>query len=272
MGTEGLTFVKFGGSVITNKRGAESPDLEVIRGLADDLHAARLANPGLSLLVGHGSGSFGHHYAARYGIHRGLTDDGDWMGFALTSGAALRLNRLVADTLLAAGVPALSLQPSASLQSAGGEIVAWETATIRQSLARGLVPVVHGDVTFDTVQGCAIASTEMLFDYLARQPSLHPQRIILVGENAVYTGDPHIEPDAQVIPLISSDNIEQVLHLSRNSHATDVTGGMRSKVETMWSLVQSTPGLVVHLIGATPGLLRRALLGEPLDVGTIIRQ
>src|SRR5689334_8884310 len=138
-----LTFVKLGGSAITDKTGQEAPDLVAIRSLAAELRDARAADPALRLVLGHGSGSFGHTYAARYGIHRGIAPGGDWMGFALTAAAALRLNRIVVDELLAAGVPALALQPSATLRSAGGELVSWDTATVGRALGRGLAPVIH---------------------------------------------------------------------------------------------------------------------------------
>src|SRR5690349_9689950 len=116
------TFIKLGGSVITDKAGREAADLPLIARLAGELAQARAANPALRLIVGHGSGSFGHHYAARYGVHRGLAPGADWMGFALTAGAALRLNRIVVDALLEAGLPAVELQPSASLRSAAGQV------------------------------------------------------------------------------------------------------------------------------------------------------
>src|SRR5262245_5465544 len=144
-----LTFVKLGGSVITDKTGQEAPDLDTIRRLAIELRDARTADPSLRLVLGHGSGSFGHTYAARYGVHRGIASGADWMGFALTAAAALRLNRIVVDELLAVGVPALALQPSATLRSSAGELLAWDTAMIGRALGRGLVPVVHGDVAFD---------------------------------------------------------------------------------------------------------------------------
>jgi isopentenyl phosphate kinase len=50
----------------------------------------------------------------------------------------------------------------------------------------------------------------------------------------------------------------------------DVTGGMRSKVELMWQLVQTVPGLQVYLIGPKPGLLYRALIGDAMVEGTVI--
>ncbi|HET9222320.1 MAG TPA: isopentenyl phosphate kinase [Roseiflexaceae bacterium] len=265
-----LTFVKLGGSVITDKTGQEAPDLATIRRLAGELRDSLMADPGLRLILGHGSGSFGHTYAARYGIHRGIAPGADWMGFALTAAAALRLNRIVVDELLAAGVPALALQPSATLRSAAGELVAWDTATTGRALERGLVPIVHGDVAFDDAQGTAIISTEQLLLYLAHTPGLRPARIILVGEAGVYTADPRANPQAQLIPHIAHDNIAAVLRGAGGSHGADVTGGMRGKVELLWRLIEAQPDLTAQLIGPAPGLLRRALLGQARGEGTTI--
>ena len=265
------TFIKLGGSVITDKAGREAADLPLINQLAAELAQARATDPTLPIILGHGSGSFGHHYAARYGIHRGLSPHADYTGFALTAAAALRLNRIVVDALLNAGFPALSLQPSASLQSAGGKIVTWDTGPVALALRHGLVPVIHGDVAFDRVQGSAIISTEALLTHIALATSLRPSRIILVGEDAIYTADPRRDPSAQRIPLITSANLAATLHGTVGSHAVDVTGGMRAKLELMWRLVQAIPSLEVRLIGPAPGNLAAALLNLPLDTGTTIR-
>jgi isopentenyl phosphate kinase len=265
------TFVKLGGSVITDKAGREAADLPLITRLAGEIAAARAAHPDLRLLLGHGSGSFGHHYAARYGVHRGLPPGSDYNGFALTAGAALRLNRIVVDALLQAGVPALALQPSASLWAVGGQIVAWETAQIGHALDVGLVPVIHGDVAFDRQQGTAIVSTEALLAHLALATELRPDRVVLVGEEAVFTADPRRDPSAKRIPLITAANLDTVLHGAGDSHAVDVTGGMRSKLELMWHLAEANPGLEVHLIGPSSGNLTAVLRGEPLNTGTTIR-
>jgi len=266
------TFIKFGGSVITDKTGRESANLDVIQRLAQAVAAARVANPALALVLGHGSGSFGHHYAARYGVHRGIPLDADHTGFALTAAAALRLNRIVVDTLLEADVPAVSLQPSASLRSANGQITHWETTPIYEALQRRLIPVIHGDVAFDETQGTAIISTEALLSFLALRSPLRPQRIILVGEQAVYTADPHRDPTAQPIPLITQENIAQVLSQTGGSRAADVTGGMRSKIEFMWQLVEAIPDLEVWLIGPIPERLTAVLLGQSPAVGTLMKQ
>jgi isopentenyl phosphate kinase len=222
------------------------------------------------LIVGHGSGSFGHTYARRYGIHHGLAPDDDWLGFAQTAAAALRLNRIVVDELLAAGVPALALQPSATLISTHGVLKEWDTSALSRALERGLVPIIHGDVAFDEAQGTAIISTEQLLERLVHASALRPRRVVLVGEAGVYTADPRADTNAERIPRIDASNIAAVLRVTGASHGVDVTGGMRSKVELMWRLVEATPGLTVQLVGAAPGLVARALLGTAGGLGTII--
>jgi isopentenyl phosphate kinase len=265
-----LTFVKFGGSVITDKTGQEAPDLATIRRLAGALRAALdQAAPGDRLIVGHGSGSFGHTYARRHGVHTGISG-GDWMGFALTAAAALRLNRIVVDELLAAGVPAISFQPSSTLVAERGAVAAWDTSVLMRALDRGLVPVVHGDVAFDTAQGSAIVSTEQLLEALARTADLCPGRVVLVGEAGVYTDDPRANPGAARIPRIDAANIAAVLRGAGGSHGADVTGGMRAKVELAWRLARAIPGLAVQLVGPEPGLVTRALLGRAEGEGTLI--
>jgi isopentenyl phosphate kinase len=266
-----LTFIKLGGSVITDKTGQEAADIDTIRRLAGELRDARAADPSLRIILGHGSGSFGHTYAARYGIHRGIAPGADWMGFALTAAAALRLSRIVVDELLAVGVPALALQPSTTLRSVGGRLAAWDTTTVERALRQGLMPVVHGDVAFDDAQGTAIISTEQLLLFLAQQTTgLRPTRVILVGESGVYTADPRADPQAQRIPWISQANIAAVLQGAGGSHGADVTGGMRAKVELLWRMVEAQPGLSAQLIGSATGLLRRALLGQAEGEGTTI--
>ncbi|NOK62546.1 MAG: isopentenyl phosphate kinase family protein [Chloroflexi bacterium AL-W] len=268
-----LTFVKLGGSVITNKTQEESPNISVIKQLAAELRSvcsSTRSNRTPQLVIGHGSGSFGHTYAKRYGVHTGLSSDADWIGFALTSAAALRLNRIVVDELLAAGVPALSLQPSATIRSKQGVLTHWDTAMLSSALEHGLLPVVHGDVAFDTVQGSAIISTEQLLTHLAHDATFQLTRIILVGEAGVYTVDPHLDPHAQCIPHIDSANITTVLEGTGASHGVDVTGGMHGKIALMWQLVCAVPNLTIQLIGPTPGLLTRAIQGDAVGEGTLI--
>jgi len=285
-------FLKLGGSLITEKTVPRTPRPEVLRRLAQEIAEARQANPGLRLLLGHGSGSFGHVPARQYGTRQGVRTPGQWRGFAEVWREANALNRLVVDALQEAGLPVVAFPPSASVTARAGQVAAWDLAPLRAALEAGLLPVVQGDVIFDTVRGGTILSTEEIFEHLARH--LRPTRLLLAGiEPGVWKVYPPLSPDSveksrnqgvlggvgagpgpaptQDIPIFASsgiireitpENYTEVLPILGGSQATDVTGGMASKVRQMLALVQALPGLEVLIFsGLKTGLVREALLG-----------
>jgi isopentenyl phosphate kinase len=260
-----LVFVKLGGSLITDKRQQATPRLDVLHRLAGEVRASLDADPGLRLLLGHGSGSFGHWEANAYRTHEGVRTADQWYGFSRVSAAALSLNRLVVESFVEAGVPVLSLQPAASVRARDGQITHLETAPIRSALAAGLVPLVFGDVAFDELRGGAILSTEDLFSYLGA--TLEPAWILLFG-NAPGV----LDGDRKVIPLITPVNFNSFEDHVRKSGYTDVTGGMDDKVRQMIDLVTRFRQLKVRIItGLEPDSLRHALLDpDGFAGGTLI--
>ena len=265
-------MVKLGGSVITDKQRPSTARPEVISRLAAEVKAALAARPGLRILLGHGSGSFGHVSAQKYHVRQGIALKGDWWGYAETGVAAARLNRIVADLLLEAGVPVWSAQPSASARCVDGELVSLAIGPIRAAVERGLVPLIYGDVAFDERQGCTITSTEELFLYVARQVPVHS--IVMVGEaDGVYDRDPLVDPQAVRIPRITPASFGRLKAQLGGSHAVDVTGGMLTKVEAMVSLVAGGHVERVHLIsGRREGALTQTLLGGRERRGTVIER
>lgn len=270
-----LVFLKLGGSVITDKNREATAREDVIHRAGQEIRRALKARSDLSLVLGHGSGSFGHFVADRYGLHEGIQEgpqsENSWRGYAETAAAAARLNRLVTDIFLAEGLPILTLQPSASALCRRGELVSMETHLAAKALSHGLIPLVYGDVAFDEVWGCTIISTEQIFACLARE--LRPSRIILASMvEGVYDSDPLQNPHARLFREIGPGSIAQVERTLSGSHGVDVTGGMLTKVREMYALVRSQPSLSVHLIsGQREGLIERALVGRAFSEGTLIR-
>ncbi len=264
-------FLKLGGSLITDKTQAQTACPEVIHRLAREIRQALDARPDLRLLIGHGSGSYGHFVGQRYRTRQGIVNDESWRGYAETGAVAARLNRLVTDALLEAGLPVLSIQPSASALCRDGQIVQLETRPITTALESGLIPLVYGDVALDEVRGCTIISTEEIFGFLTG--SLKPRRIVLTGVvDGVYDRDPLQDPTAQPIAEICATNFAQIEQRLGRSHGVDVTGGMLSKVREMAELARHVPSLVVHLItGQEPHRLRQALVDPQAPGGTRIR-
>jgi isopentenyl phosphate kinase len=257
-----MIFLKLGGSLITDKMGVEAVRYDILQRLAQEIAQARKNKPSLQLLLGHGSGSFGHVAAAKYGTRTGVKTAEQWHGFAEVSSAASRLSKIVTDALLAAGVPALSLQPSASAVCENGRITQLATAPLQQALAQGLVPIIHGDVAFDTQLGGTIISTEEVMMVLAL--ALRPSWLLLAGiTDGVY------DTQQQVIPTINGANFATVQTALGGSHGTDVTGGMKSKVKSMLDLVTDHSNLSIRIFsGLQADLLTTLLLQPDFQTGT----
>lgn len=263
---ENLQLLKLGGSLITDKAKPHAALPEVMRRLAREISAVLEETPSLQLILGHGSGSFGHVVARHYGTRKGVRTAEEWRGFREVWWEARALNLMFMDMLQEVGLAALVFPASAGAMADDGRVVDWSLAPIRSALKAGLLPVVYGDVVFDRTRGGTILSTEDLFDYLARQ--LRPRRILLAGlEPGVWADYPERK---RIIPEITSANMAEVLPAVKEADAVDVTGGMASKVGQSLELVDSVVGLEVLIFsGEETGALRRALSGE--KVGTVIK-
>lgn len=261
-----LVFVKLGGSLITDKNKPYSVNQEVIRRLSREISEA-MKEGGISLVVGHGSGSFGHVSARRYQTAKGFVSEDSRYGMCVVQNDAAKLNRIVIESLVNAGVPAISFQPSSSCIAADSRIEKCFLKSFKKKLEHGIVPVPYGDIGIDIKKGCCILSTEEVFRYLAEE--LHPEKIILVGKvDGVFTADPKKDKNATQIKEVSKKNWEEVRKGLSGSDGIDVTGGMIQKIEH--SVEMAKNGIEVEIIsGLKEGNLKRCLLGE--NVGTIIR-
>ena len=256
-----VTFLKLGGSLITDKTRSHTARKEILARLADEIAAALRETPALRLVLGHGSGSFGHVPAKKYGTRQGVHSQEGWQGFGEVWQEASTLNRMVMEALHTAGLPAIAFPPSAAVITQEGQVWSWDLSPLEAALAHGLLPVVYGDVVFDLARGGTILSTEDLFAYLASQ--LHATCLLLAGlEEGVWEDYPRC---TQLIPEINTQTLAEGKLKLGGSAGTDVTGGMDSKVRQTLSLIKQVPGLQAWIFsGAIPGNVQLALQGTGL--------
>jgi isopentenyl phosphate kinase len=258
-------FLKLGGSLITDKTLPYTPRLDKLEELAAQIANVIGSTPSLPLVLGHGSGSFGHTAAKQYGTRNGVKSPEQWRGFADVWYQASELNRYVMQALRKAGVPAVALAPISAITARDGQVAYWDLNALKSSLDAGLVPVIYGDVIFDEIRGGTILSTEDLFGFLARE--LRPQKILLAGlEGGVWADF----PDRKIkVEKITPTSFGMVSAGVGKSNGADVTGGMETKVKQMLDLVQQVPGLTAQIFsGEEPGNVERVFRGE--IIGTLI--
>ncbi len=260
-----LIFIKLGGSLITDKDQSQTVRFDVLHRIAAEIKRAHQERPTLHLLIGHGSGSFGHMTARKYGTRKGVENPLQWQGFIEVWSAARKLNQIVIDALISVGLPVLAFPPSAGVRTDNKKIISWDLDPMYAAMSAGIIPVIAGDVILDRSLGGTILSTEELFHYLAR--IFLPDRIILAGiEEGVWADYPAC---TQLIHEINPDNYLSVKHSLSGSASVDVTGGMAIKVSTMLKLVKDIPGLKISILSGNPvDNIYHSLTGSP--GGTLI--
>lgn len=261
-----LCLVKIGGSVITDTRKANTPRIAEMRRLAIELKAASARR---SIIMGHGSGSFGHVVAHKYRTGEGLVNANSVKGAALTRHVASELSRIFIGQMLKLGINAFHFPPSAGAIARGGRIVSWDVEPIRNALKLGFMPVVNGDVVIDTKRGFSIASTEEGLRYLSTK--LKPGVVIVSSDtDGVFTSDPNLDRDARLVRLVNRKNIRRIRSYVGGSRKVDVTGGMKTKLEYAYEIARTTGATCMIINAKVPGRLRDAIIGKKV-VGTAVK-
>lgn len=260
-----LIMIKWGGSLITEKDKAFTPRLDTIQSLAEQIKIITEIKPDLKIIIGHGSGSFGHAVASKYQTRKGVMIQKDWVGFTQVWHAARSLNVIVMQALHDQGVPSVTFSPMSFISSSNGIGNDSFQFPFEKALSSGIIPVVHGDVIFDHVLGGTILSTEDIFSYLS--DFYHPQKILLAGiENCIWADFPEKN---YPINSITSRNFDEIKNKIGESASVDVTGGMITKVKIMLELVKRSPNTKISVFsGLTSDSLINEVFGSP--TGTII--
>jgi len=219
--------VKLGGSVITDK----GADCAINRAALADIAGAIARAHTSQILVVHGAGSCGHPEAHRYHLDRGA-EAGATEGIFVTHRAVSSLNDAVVSSLREAGIAAIGVHPLHAGVADNGRLVAFEHRHIEKMLALGMVPVIHGDVVMDLSRGACIVSGDQLVRYFA--VALQCSRVGLA------TDVPGVLDGGRVVSEITPGTVAN-LQIGNSSH-TDVTGGMKGKIDELLGLARTGTG------------------------------
>ena len=220
-------ILKLGGSVITDKSAGCAVDKARLASIASAIAGARAGG----IIVIHGAGSCGHPEAKSYHLDKGASA-GNTEGIFVTHRAVRGLNDAVVLALREEGVPAMGVHPLHTGIADNGRLVGFECRHVEKMLRLEMVPVIHGDVVMDLSKGACIVSGDQLVRYLAVALSIN--RVGLA------TDVPGVLDGGQVVPVITR-NMAPALQIGSSIH-TDVTGGMRGKMNELLGLAEAGIG------------------------------
>ncbi|MHA2378011.1 MAG: isopentenyl phosphate kinase [Candidatus Thorarchaeota archaeon] len=260
-----LAIVKLGGSVITYK---ESSPPAVNK---DNLHriARELRNHDGELIVVLGGGAHGHQAAHKHGFGNGSTT----RELLLEGVPPIRHNMTILSleieqVLNGEGIRGVVLSPFTMATLHDKKIADFPTDTIQKTLDSGLVAVTHGDVCFDNMLGASILSGDRIAVYLTREMKA---KALYIGTDVdgVLKDDPRTNPDANHIDVIDPSSWKAILARTGPSSATDVTGGMKKKLNEIFTLAGLGIDIAIFNLGVSGRL--SALLSGASTVCTRIQ-
>lgn len=263
--------IKLGGAAVTRKQTLETAHDQNIEASAEALALASAACPG-GLCVVHGAGSFGHFQAREYGVSKGVSAPSfSWLGFALTRQSVGKLHHLVLASLLRHGVPAVSIPPFAAGWRKGDPRSARAAlGFVRDALAAGLVPVLHGDAVFtpssSTPDSRILSGDDLLVALCAE---LRPARAVFLTDVPGVFDRPPTHPGALLLRRITVSPSGQMHGLDAfesTAAAHDVTGGIRAKVAAAAAIASLGVPVLVCQAGSVHA--SRAIRGLEPEVGT----
>ena len=254
-----IILVKLGGSIITNKKIPYSARRANTLRLARELKSSKYP-----MILAHGSGSFGHTSAVKFGGKKGYKNV---KGIAKVAFDAITINQIVMEILIKQGLPVVSLHPMSMILAKSGKTEALFFKPLEEALKQGLIPVVFGDVIWDKSWKSTIFSGETILSKIAvylKKNGFKIKRIIQVGEtNGVY------DQNKKTVPLITRENWPNIKKFIFKLNSNDVTGGMMHKIDN--ALLVANLGIETLLIN---GNLRNELsraLNNKKNGGTLIK-
>lgn len=248
--SEEVILIKVGGSSLTEKAVQETLNPTALRWLSETLASAISSSQQeeceikrRSFVIVHGAGSFGHHTAKEYGLsgqskppteqHHGGNQTKLLEGLTKTRLSVQMLNQKVVSSLIQHGIPAIGISPCfgiPGLQAHGGDRLLDLATIVHDCVRAGLVPVIHGDACLYGSQGAGILGGDTIMEALGLSVSHLSKAIFLTDLDGVYTADPRIDPEAQLLRTIDIDaktaKVLTTLKASGSSHDHDVTGGL----------------------------------------------
>ncbi len=135
--------------------------------------------------------------------------------------------------------------------------------TVMGLLHHGIVPVVNENDTVAT-ENSRVGDNDNLAAHVAGVIEADTV-IILTDQEGLYTADPRIQPDAQLIPTVQHID-EAIFALARGSSSAQGTGGMTTKIEAAEIAARSGTRTIIAS-SARPNVLLDIIEGRP--VGTL---
>lgn len=256
-------FIKIGGSYITDKTRPDSLKEDRVKKLVKAISKVHSSDR-FEMIIAHGAGAYGHIQAEKYNAQSGTHPEYEWQAFYQIRMDMATMNLRLIKLAYEQGLKLITIQPSAIIRASEGTVKFISLETIMMLLRYGQIPVVHGDIVVDDVQGFTIASTENILSAMVTK--LKMDRVIMISDVPGV-----LDEQNRVIERIDGKNILEIGSKVGGARGSDVTGGMKKKIYELYDMIKKGHAHKAYILSCqfTVKDLENALYGR-MAPGTII--
>ena len=197
-----LTVIKLGGSLLTDKSKPYTPRKSVMESVARELKVCMDEGLIESLVIVHGVGSFGHPPVLEHKLHMGFKDPKQLLPLSNTQRAVNEFRFMLTEEFQKVGLPVNLLHPSSMLVAEKMKISKAFFESVKGWHSIGMIPLLGGDVLFDTAMGFSVGSGDILAVELAKQ--LEAKRLIFAMDvTGIFDDNPRTNPEASLVGELS---------------------------------------------------------------------
>jgi len=200
-------------------------------------------------------------------LHKGFIGPGQLLPISRTQSKVNELRAALTACLQDAGVPVNLFHTSSIATAEKGHIVSMHLDAMLGFQRLGMVPVLGGDMVYDTAMGFSVGSGDQVAVLLAKE--MKATNLVFATDVAgVYDGDPKTNPKAKLIGELSLGKMTN----SSFGAAKDASGAMGGKLASLAPLKDEMErGLrvsIMSMMGA--GRLTDLLRGKPFGGTNIL--
>jgi len=227
-----LAVLKLGGSLLTDKTKPYTLRTNVLASVAREISECMESSLIQSLVLLHGVGSYGHPPVLEYKLHKGFQSKDQLLPLSKTQYTVNEFRLIIVKQLQAAGIPVNLMHPSSAVTSEKMKMTRYFLEPLKGYLSIGMVPLLGGDIIYDTTMGFSVGSADQLAAIIAHE--FETKRLIFATDVAgIYEGDPKADPHAVLLEEINLNETDQILSRMGKSQMVDASGGMKQKLRTL---------------------------------------
>lgn len=230
-----LTVIKLGGSILTDKSTPYTANDEKITSIAKELKECMDSGLIEDLIIVHGVGSFGHVPVLKHKLHLGFQSPNQLIAMSQTQHEMNEFRLRLTEKMIENGIPVNLLHPSSFCTSEKMKITVSFLNAVRGYFSIGMIPLMGGDMLYDSKMGFSVGGGDQLMVLLAKQ--LSADNVLFVSDvDGVYDSDPKQNPEAKILESVTLGSLKEIIEKTDSAPLKDVSGAMKGKLQAIYSL------------------------------------